>query len=71
MNFDNLVEIVVHLLIKKRIDLYCQDDFSMLSALACMVTHWMEHTMNHDIRLLIVTIHQATILYGLSSLRGY
>ena len=71
MNFDNLVEIVVHLLIKKRIDLCRQDDFSMLSALACMVTHWMEHTMNHDISLLIVIIHQATILYGLSSLRGY
>ena len=27
--------------------------------------------MNHDVRLLIVMIHQATLLRGLSTLRGY
>lgn len=27
--------------------------------------------MNHDIRYRVVVIHQANILYGLSTLRGY
>ena len=33
--------------------------------------HWTVHTMNHDIRLSIVMIHQTTILHGLSTLRRY
>ena len=33
--------------------------------------HWIRPTMNHDARLSIVMIHQASILHGLSTLRGY
>ena len=33
--------------------------------------HWTRPTMNHDTRLSIVMIHQATILHGLSTLREY
>ena len=33
--------------------------------------HYIEPKVNHDTRLSIVMIHQATILHGLSSLRGY
>ena len=33
--------------------------------------HWIGPMTNHDARLSIVMIHQATILHGLSTLRGY
>ena len=33
--------------------------------------HWTGTTVNHDARLLIVMIHQATIQHGFSTLRGY
>ena len=33
--------------------------------------HWTGPTMNHDSKLLIVMIHQTTILHELSTLRGY
>ena len=33
--------------------------------------YWTGPTMNHDARLSIIMIHQDTILYGLSTLRGY
>ena len=43
----------------------------MMSALVCMITHWIGPMVNHDIRLLIVMIHQTAMLHGLSTLRGY
>ena len=33
--------------------------------------HWIKLIVNHDMRLLIVMIHQVTILHGLSTLREY
>ena len=36
-----------------------------------MVTYWIGPKVNHNIKLLIVMIHQTTILYGLLTLIGY
>ena len=49
------LEVVVHhLLIWRMVDLYNQDrnGFPMVSALVCMVTHWIGPKMSHDLRLL-------------------
>ena len=43
----------------------------MVSALVYMVTYGTKPMVNHDIRLLIVIIHQTIILYGLSALKEY
>ena len=48
-----------------------QDEFPIVSALVCMIAHWREAMMNHDIDYQVVMIHQTTILYGLSTLREY
>ena len=42
----------------------------MVSASVCNA-HWIGPMVNHDVRLLIVMIHQATILYEPLTLRGY
>ena len=49
MGLGNPLEVVVHhLLIGGMIGLGYQDGFPMLSALVCMVTHWVGPTMSHD-----------------------
>ena len=47
-----LLEVVVHhLQIGGMIGLGYQDGFPIVSALICMVTHWIGHTVSHDLRL--------------------
>ena len=68
MDLGNLVKIAVHyLLIGEMTCLDCLDKFLIVSALVCMITHWIKPTVNHDVRLSIVIIHQTTILYELST----
>ena len=72
MDLANPVEIVMHyLLIRWKTCLSHQDEFLMVSVLVCMVTHWIRLAINHNVRLSIVMIHQATILHGLLTLSGY
>ena len=72
MDLGNLVEIVMcYFLIGEMVCLDRQDEFPMVSALVCTVTHKIRPTMNHDARLSIIMIHQITIPYRLSILRGY
>ena len=53
MNLGNLIEIVVyHLLIEGIICLDRLDGVPMVSALVCVVIHWIELMVNHDISLL-------------------
>ena len=51
-----------------RVDLlgHC-DDFSMVSTLVCMVTHWTEPVVHYNIDYQVVMIQQATIVYKLST----
>ena len=66
MYLDNLIEIVVnYLLIEVITCLDHYDKFPMVSTLMCMVTYWKRPTMNHDITVSIVMIHQITLLHGL------
>ena len=68
----NFIETIMHhLLIRGITCLDRQDGFSIMSALVCMIIHWTRSMMNHDIRLLVVTIYQITILHKLSTLREY
>ena len=54
MGLGNPLEVVVHhLLIGGMTDLSYQDGFPMVSALVCMVTHWIGPTVSHDLRLSI------------------
>ena len=72
MDLGNLVEIVVHyLLIGGMTCLDHRDGFPMVSALVCTIIYWKRPIVNHNLKLSIVKIHQTTILYGLSSLKGY
>ena len=72
MDLGNPIEIVVrYLLIERMICLSHQGEFPMMSALVCTVTHWTRPMVNRDMRLSIVIIHQAIILYELSTLRRY
>ena len=48
-----------------------KDEFSIMSALVCMVIHWIGPMLNHDICYWVVMIHQVTLLYELLTLRGY
>ena len=59
-----------HILIGGMICLDCRDGFPMMSALV-YVMHTRQPTVNHDARLSMVMIHQATILNGILTLRGY
>ena len=68
---DPVKTVVYYLLIGGMAYLGHHDGFPMMSALMCMVTCWIRPTMNHDVRLLIITIYQATIPYGFSTLREY
>ena len=52
MGLGNPLEVVVHhLLIGRMTGFGYQDGFSMVSALVCVVTHWIGHTVSHDLRL--------------------
>ena len=52
MDLGNPLEIVVHhLLIRGMVGLGYRDGFSMVSALVCMVTHWIGPMMSHSLRL--------------------
>ena len=52
MDLGNPLEVVVHhLLIGGMTGLSYQNEFPMVSALVCMVTHWIGPTMSHDLRL--------------------
>ena len=52
MCLGNPLEVVVHhLLIGGMVGLSYQDEFPIVSALMCMVTHWTRPTVNHDLRL--------------------
>ena len=52
MDLGNLVNIIVHyLLIGEMTYLDYLDKFLIVNALVCMVTHWTEPTMNHNLRL--------------------
>ena len=68
MDLGNSVKtIMYHILIGGMICLDCRDGFPMMSALV-YVMHTRQPTVNHDARLSIVMIHQATILHELSTL---
>ena len=52
MGLGNPLEVVVYyLLIGGMIGLGYRDMFLMVSALVCMVTHWIGPTMSHDLRI--------------------
>ena len=51
VGLDNPLEVVVHHLIRGTISLGYQDEFSIMSALVCMVTHWTRSIVSHDLRL--------------------
>ena len=52
MHLGNLFEAIVHhLLIGGIVSLGRQDEVSMVSALVCIVAHWIRPTVSHDIRL--------------------
>ena len=54
MGLGNPLEVVVHyLLIGGIVGLSYRDEFPMVSALVCIVTHWTRPTVSHDLRLSI------------------
>ena len=72
MNLGNSIGTIEHhLLIKGMTCLGNWNEFPMVSALEYVNAHYIGPMVNHDVRLSIIMIHQATILHGLSTLRGY
>ena len=72
MGLGNPLEVVVHyLLIGGMIGLGYRDGFPMVSALVCMVTHWIGPMVSHDLRLSSSQPHQGASLCCLSTLREY
>ena len=66
MDLGNPIEIIVyHLFIEEMTCLIHQDGCECTSVCD---THWTRLMVNHDTRLSIVMIHQATILHGFSIL---
>ena len=58
----NPLEVVVHyFLIRGMVGLSYWDEFLMVSALVCMVTHWIGPTVSHELRLL--SSHDRTKLF--------
>ena len=52
MGLGNPLEVIVlHLLIRGMTSLGNRDEFLMMSALMCMVTHWTRPIVSHDLRL--------------------
>ena len=43
----------------------------MVSTLVSMIRHWIGTIMHYDVKPSITIIHQALMLYGLSTLSGY
>lgn len=66
-----LKTIVYYFLIEEMIYFGYWDEFVMVSILVYMVRHWTGTTVNYDVKPLFVIIHQAIILYELSTLKGY
>ena len=67
MYLGNLVKTVVYYLLIGRMT--CpghRDEFPMVSTLVCMVTYWRKLMMNHDLRLSIIMICQATTTWTLN-----
>ena len=65
MNLDNPIKIVVlYILIGEMTCLGCEYGVPMVSALVCRVTNLIWLMVSHNVRLLIIMIHQATILHG-------
>ena len=61
MGLDNPLEVLVHhLLIEGMVGLGYWDGFPMVSALVCIVTHWIGPTTSHELRL--SSIHDLTNL---------
>ena len=72
MDLGNLVKSILHyLLIGGMTCLDRRDGFPMVSALVYVMYKWTKPMLNHDARLSIVMIYHATILAGISTLRGY
>ena len=62
MGLGNPLEVVVHhLLIGWMVGLGYHDRFLMVSALVCMITHWIQPMMSHDLTL--SSIHDLTKLF--------
>ena len=52
MGLGNLLKIVVHhLLIGEMTGIGHRNEFPIVSVLVCMVTHWIESMVSHDLRL--------------------
>ena len=69
MDLGNPVEtIMYYFLIGGMTCLDRQNEFPIISALVCMVSHWIGLMVNNDISLSIVMIHY---MHGLSTLRDY
>ena len=72
MDLGNPEKTIVHYLLIEGMTCFGrQNGFPMMSALVCIVIHWTEPMMNHNVRLSIIVIRQMTILHGLSTLKGY
>lgn len=64
MDLGNPSTIVIrYFLIGEMICLGYQDNFPMVSALACMVIYWTGLMVNHIISYRAIMIHQATMLH--------
>ena len=56
--YDNPLETLVHYLLIGGMTCHGhQDGFTMVSLVVCMITHWIELMMNHDIYYQVVIIH--------------
>ena len=72
MDLSNLIETIVYYFpIGEMTSLSHRDDFPMMSAIMCIVTHLTWPMVNHDINCWVVMIHHDTRLYKLSTLRKY
>ena len=62
MGLGNPLKVVVHyLLIGEITSLGYRDEFPMVSALVCMVTHWTRPMVSHELRILLS--HDLTKLF--------
>ena len=72
LDLGNLVKTVMyHLLIGRMICLRHSDEFLMVSALVCTITHWTWPMVNRDIRILIFMIHHTILSHIFWTLREY
>ena len=67
MGLGNPLEVVVHhLLIRGMVGLSYRDEFPMVSALVCMVTHWIGPAVSYDLKLLVMTLPSCFIMLSLN-----